>query len=201
VGYRAKKVGGNVRKGGFVLVVSLLTIVSGCSSSGNHIGNGASASPGHSTPEDAVDGYLTAFKAGTSSWCSYIDPASQGTCEAGLTEGSVGATGKFTIKGEVIQGTEALVIVVGSLCVHENLEETTINYCSNNSNTDSGMPSGSLSFADAYAAVTNAKSSVLSPVPCVEVNGLWYENAEETGSSTTETTVPATTTPTTPPTT
>ncbi len=179
-----------MRKGGLILVVAVLAIVSGCSSSATPVSHGAIASPGHSTPEDAVDGYLTAFMAGSSSWCSYIDPASQGTCEAGLTEGSVSSTGKFTIKSQVIEGTDALVSVVGSLCVHENIEETTTNYCSNNSNTDSGMPSGSLSFTDAYAAVTSAKSSVLSPVPCVEVNGLWYENAEESGSNTTATTVP-----------
>jgi hypothetical protein len=186
--------GGDVRKGGIVLVVSLLAIVSGCSNSGTSTRVGQGASPGHATPEDAVDGYLTAFMAGGSSWCSYIDPASQGSCEAGLTQGSVQMTGKFTVKSEVTEGSEALVGVLGSVCVHENLEETTTDYCNNNTNIDSGMPSGSLSFTDAYAAVTSAKSSVLSPVPCIEVNGLWYENAEESGSST-ETTVPPTAPP------
>jgi hypothetical protein len=181
-----------VRKGGIVLVVSLLAIVSGCSNSETPAARGQGASPGHATPEDAVDGYLTAFMAGGSSWCSYIDPASQGSCEAGLTQGSVQMTGKFTVRSEVIEGSEALVGVLGSVCVHENLEETTINYCNNNSKVNSGMPSGSLTFTDAYAAVTSPKSSVLSPVPCVEVNGLWYENAEESGSSTTGTTVPPT---------
>jgi hypothetical protein len=107
----------------------------------------------------------------------------------------VSSTGKFTIETQVIEGTDALVSVVGSLCVHENIEETTTDYCSNNSNTNSGMPGGSLSFTDAYAAVTSAKSSVLSPVPCVEVNGLWYENAEESGSNPTATTVPPLSTP------
>jgi hypothetical protein len=194
VGYGAQT-GGFVRKGGMMLVVTMLAIVSGCSSSTTPDSHGASASPGHSTPEDAVDGYLTAFMAGSSSWCSYIDPASQGTCEGGLTEGSVSSTGKFTIETQVIEGTDALVSVVGSLCVHENIEETTTDYCSNNSNTNSGMPGGSLSFTDAYAAVTSAKSSVLSPVPCVEVNGLWYENAEESGSNPTATTVPPLSTP------
>jgi hypothetical protein len=188
--------GGEVRKGGIVLVVTLLAIVSGCSNSGTPPALGLRASPGHTTPEDAVDGYLAAFMSGGSSWCSYIDPASQGSCEAGLTEGSVQMTGHFTVRSEVIKGSEALVGVLGSVCVHENLEETTIDYCNNNSNIDSGMPSGSVTFTDAYAAVTSAKSSVLSPIPCVEVNGLWYENAEESGSSSTDTTVPPTAAPT-----
>ena len=67
-------------------------------------------------------------------------------------------------------GSEALVAVTGTMC-----SKTT--GCVTNSVPSTGMPGAQLSFSQAYGQVLSGTTNSLSPVPCIEENGLWYINA------------------------
>jgi hypothetical protein len=184
-----------VRKGGVVLVISMMAVIAGCSSGG---GNGG-ASPGHGSPEDAVDGFATSLLSSNPgvAWCSYLQPSFQQECTSANV--SVSLTGSYSIKSQVIDGTNALVSITGSLCYHGADAQKG---CASNSNASAGMPPGAGSFSTAYASALNNDSNTLSPVPCIQVNGDWYVN-EGSGSTTptTSETTPTTTATTSPPTT
>ncbi|MGO9341741.1 MAG: hypothetical protein ACLP6E_04370 [Acidimicrobiales bacterium] len=185
-----------MRKGGLILFLSILAICAGCSSggSGGLSGGEGSVSPGHSSPEDAVDGILTALMTGHSTaWCGYFNPSGESECQQDSTEIQLNITGSYSIKGQVIQGTQALVSLTGNLCFHGNATGTTLLQCATDSNPSAGMPPGAGSFAQAYAATANAPSNSLSPVPCIEDDRSWYVNFDIL-NSTTPTTSPATTT-------
>jgi len=130
-------------------------------------------SPGNGSPEAAVDGLFSSTLAGNqTTGCQYLEPSSQQICEdAAASEPP--SSGTFSISGQVIEGTEALVSVTGSLCQSGYP-------CGTNSDPSFGMPPGAGSFADAYdaasAAVDSSETFVLSPVPCIEISGKWYIN-------------------------
>jgi hypothetical protein len=198
--------GGHVRKGGLVLFVSIMAVCAGCSSGGNGtLSGGGSVSPGHNSPEAAVDGILTALETGSSSaWCEYFNPSDRTQCDQDSSALALNITGNYSIKNQVIQGNQALVAITGNLCFHGNATGTTLLQCASNSTASTGMPPGAGSFSQAYAATANASSNTLSPVPCIEVDGSWYVNFNILSGSTpssTPSTTPAATTPSTTPTT
>ena len=105
--------------------------------------------------------------------------------------------GSFSIGNEFIDGTRALVAIVGDLCVHSDVEATTEMACTNNSNPNAGLPPASGSFSEDYAAAS--KGNGTETAPCIEVNGLWYVDVESLGGfSSSPTTVPTSTPTTTP---
>ena len=127
--------------------------------------------PGNCTPQDAVDGLLTSELAGN--WtqaCSYIVPSSQPACTQQVAQASLPpATGNATVDGAMISGSEALVEVTGTLCVSGG--------CNSNSYPGTGMPQSQDTFTQVYDQVLSSGSGSMSPVPCIEENGLWYVNA------------------------
>jgi hypothetical protein len=128
-----------------------------------------SATPGKNTPEDAVNGLIKGELA--DNWtlaCSHVVPSTQPTCDQAANQLPV-FTGNATVAGDTISGTEALVEVTGSMC-----SNTT--GCASNSIPSTGMPSSQVTFMQAYNQALN-NSNNLSPVPCIEENGIWYINA------------------------
>lgn len=188
-----------MRKGGLVLVVSILAVCAGCSSGGNGtLSGGGTISPGHGTPEAAVAGILTSLMSGSSTaWCAYFNPSDRSECDQDSNALALNITGNYAIKSQVIQGSQALVALTGNLCFHGNATGTTLLQCATNTNAGTGMPPGAGSFSQAYAATANASSDTLSPIPCIEVTGAWYVNFNILSGSTPSTT-PASTPTTTP---
>ena len=193
-----------MRKGGFGLVIAILAVTAGCSSGGGTLpgGNGGgSVSPGHGSPKDAVDGFITDLELGNGStaWCNYLIPADQSECQEGAAEADISVTGTFTVGNQVIDGTQALVAITGNVCAHDDIDSTTSISCSSNSDPNKGLPPSAGSFSEAYDAATNSNGTATAP--CEEISGSWYINIPGlSGSSTTPTTTP-TTSPTTVPTT
>jgi hypothetical protein len=126
--------------------------------------------PGYSTPQDAVDGFYQSELAGN--WggaCSYLEPSAQSLCLSG-TSGQAAATGGFTVRTAVIQGSEALVSVTGNICAPSTP-------CAANTNPSLGMPASPSQFQPDYqAAVASSTSSAvtISPMPCTQIGGKWY---------------------------
>ena len=141
------------------------TGTSGTGTSGASQGAGASAA-GHDTPQAAVSGFSQAELAGN--WaqvCSFWMPSQQATCRS--TKLAHVPTGKVTVGNAVISGDLALVGVTGKVCLSKN-------QCQGNTNPSAGMPTGSVSFQQAYSADLNGNA--FSPVPCIRVDGKWYLN-------------------------
>ncbi len=170
---------GSLHRGRFALLASILAVCAACSSgSGKLSGNGeGSVSPGRGSPEAAVDGILTALMTGhTTAWCAYFNPSDASECRRDSNQVELDVTGSYSIKGQVVDGAQALVSLTGDLCFHGNATGTTISQCAINSSPATGMPPGAGSFSQAYAATADAASDSLSPVPCIEVRGSWYVN-------------------------
>jgi hypothetical protein len=127
--------------------------------------------PGNGSPGDAVDGFYQSELAGDwTAVCSYVKPSAQALCLAG-TSGQAAATGNATVGTTVTSGNEALVSVTGSICAPSSP-------CVSNSDASLGMPSSPSQFpADYQTAVANSTSStttVISPMPCSQIDGKWY---------------------------
>jgi hypothetical protein len=129
--------------------------------------------PGHSTPQDAEEGLIKGELA--NNWaeaCSYLVPSSQATCkQAAQARELPTLTGNAMVDSAVISGSDALVVVTGSMC-------SSSTGCLSNSVGSTGMPDTYVTFTQAYAQVLdNTSGTSLSPVPCIEENGQWYINA------------------------
>ncbi len=128
--------------------------------------------PGHDTPEDAVDGLLRAELA--HNWpqaCSYLVPRAQAVCNQQSSH-LPAITGRATVDGGTISGSEALVAVTGRIC-------TSGNACTSGSDPSAGMPNGQETFTHAYEQALSNNSGGFSPVPCIKQNGVWYVNATQ----------------------
>jgi hypothetical protein len=129
--------------------------------------------PGHSTPQDAEEGLIKGELA--NNWaeaCSYIVPSSQATCQSAAQARELPTlTGNAMVDSAVISGSDALVVVTGSMC-------SSATGCLSNSVGSTGMPDTYVTFTQAYAQVLdNTSSTSLSPVPCIKINGQWFINA------------------------
>ena len=136
-------------------------------------------SPGNDSPADAVDGFYQGELAGNwsgspTSVCSFVSPVTQVDCVAG-TAGQGEATGQVVVGQAEISGDEALVPVTGNICAPSSP-------CVTNDDASLGMPLSPEQFPAAYKrAVANGGSSsvtAMSPMPCIEVGGIWYVNFE-----------------------
>jgi hypothetical protein len=158
----------------------------GASPNANASGGGSGASGGSvggaASPEAAVSGYLTALKDGEDKIaCSYTDLSDQAGCESALQSSnySVSSTGVL-LKGQVIQGSRALVSIVGQFCISVGAAtDETDRHCASNSTPSTGMPTSGRPFSAAYTAALNQPSEALSPVPCVKVGSAWYVNSSQ----------------------
>ena len=131
---------------------------------------GSAVAPGYDTPEDAVAGLIQAELSGN--WaqaCSYLVPSSQSACNQQAPQLSA-FTGNATVDGGIVSGSEALVEVTGSMC------GSTMG-CNSNSDPSAGMPNDQQTFTEAYDQAVNNNNGGLSPVPCIQENGMWYVNA------------------------
>ena len=138
--------------------------------------------PGHNSPEAAVDGLISDEMAGNfDGACGYFEPDFQPECQA-FSGAESAVTGTFSIAGQAIQGTDALVSIVGSECQSGS-------GCSSNSDPTTGMPPGAGTFASTYATALNDASldnptMTFSPVACTEINGQWFVAVGGGGSNT-----------------
>jgi len=184
-----------ISKTRLALVVSALALTAGCTS-GGALGGGVS--PGHGSPKAAADGFFAGLEnsGSASTACSYLIPSQQQGCQQVLSEAHLRVTGSFSFGNQVINGNEAIVVLTGNACVTADADATTSSECTGNSDPNTGLPSGGVSFADAYSTALGASS--FASIACVKVNGQWYVNAEGlngSSASSSPTTVPATTTP------
>lgn len=141
-----------------------------CSGSATNGTAGSGVAPGHGSPAAAVAGLLASEVAGdwsaSTGACSYVQPDAQSTCAA-LEGGNPAASGQYQIGATDTQGTEALVEVTG---VFSAPGSPTLS----NSDPTSGMPGSSADFQTVFDSLVGNADSVLSPEPCIELNGQWY---------------------------
>lgn len=127
---------------------------------------------GFATPQAAVTGFFQGLMQGNYyDACSYMLPGQQSLCAAFIgSEGPV--SGKWSFGSSVVDGTEALVVVVGQLCGRMN---GSTYQCLTNPDPTYGLPTNGESFATAYSAALSSSNNNWD-VPLEEVNGSWYVN-------------------------
>ena len=134
-------------------------------SSGSAASAAAVVASGHDTPEQAADGLIQAEQAGNQRLlCSYAVSSQQANCRSLQT---FVAKGHISVVGALTAGDRALVEITGHTCWAGN-------GCQDSTNPSLGMPTGSLTFTQAYNKALT--SDEFSPVPCLKVNGKWYVN-------------------------
>jgi hypothetical protein len=145
----------------------------GPSPSASASASGSAAVSGHGSPQEAETGLIKAELA--DDWtlgCSYLVPSSQAACLQAAQKKELPAfTGSAAVSGARISGSEALVSITGTMC-------SSATGCLSNSVPSAGLPTGQVTFAQAYGQVlSSTRSTSLSPVPGIEENGMWYINA------------------------
>ena len=101
--------------------------------------------------------------------CNYTVPDVQAQCAQAAAQGGFSFTGTYKIVNQLISGNEALVFITGSIC------DSNGGGCTSNSDPSAGAPDSPADFETAYQQALNANDA-FSPVPCLQVNGLWYVN-------------------------
>lgn len=158
-------------RGPWILAAAALVVagLAGCSGgTGSSAGTGGgthAVAAGHDTPQDAAYGLIQAELSGNQQQaCNYFVPAAQAACRGQQPQLP---KGQVSVKGAVTSGNQALVELTGKVCVQTNA-------CVNTTDPTSGMPKGSVTFAQAYQKALSGVS--LTPVPCIKVDGQWYVN-------------------------
>ncbi len=132
--------------------------------------SGAPVTQGHGSPAAAIAGLyqseLNSNWSATNGACSYVQPDAQAACVS-LEGGNGAATGNFQIHATVTQGNEALVEVTGSITAPGSPAVS-------NSDPVTGMPGSGSSFPTVFDDLVNSSATIMSPAPCIEVNGQWY---------------------------
>jgi hypothetical protein len=138
------------------------------SSNSSSSSSAGSVAPGHGSPAAVVAGLYQSELAGnwstTDGVCSYLQPDAQAVCQA-YAGGT--ATGTYHIHATVIQGTQALVEVTGTISAPGS---PTVS----NSDPASGMPNSQADFQTVFTSLTSSSATIMSPAPCIEVGGQWY---------------------------
>lgn len=190
-----------MRKGGVVVVLLSLATLASCSSGGGSLGGsggsgGGSVSPGNGSPKAAADKYLVALADGGTGLCNAVTPAQESGCMTDLALVHISLTGSYSVGNDIVEGNEALVAVTGNVCISISSAATGTTICAHNNDSNSGLPTSSADFANAYETAVDGGSANDATVPCIEVDGSWYANEDfSDGNGTTPTT--ATTVPTT----
>lgn len=186
-----------MRKGGVVVVLLSLVTLASCSSGGGSGSLGGSVSPGHGSPKAAAEQYLVALANGGTGLCDAVTPAQEAGCKTDLALVHISLTGSYSVGNDIVEGNEALVAVTGNVCISISSAATGTTICAHNNDSNSGLPSSSADFANAYETAVDGGSANDATVPCIEVNGSWYANEDFSDGTTptTETTVPTTVSP------
>lgn len=135
---------------------------------------------GASSPAKVVTGFFSEMtRSHVEAACSYLPPGSpRETCLSDATQLPPGtkASGAFHVVRTVVKGSKALVALTGRVCTDVPGGSS---QCNVTTNPNSGMPSAKVSFAAAYAAALAGDQNGIGPVPCVKVDGRWYDAASQ----------------------
>ncbi len=170
------------RRGLIIGIVAAAVIVIGAIAAGAVIVFGGSSSPG----TVAQDMFNSAINGKFSSVCNYALPSEKKACTSSLSSAftahshsQVHLSGHMSVGKTQIQGNEALVTLVGKLCISASGAASPtgkpITRCKSNSNPSLGMPSGPNGFQSVYSSAVGSSSDTFT-IPLEKLNGRWYVN-------------------------
>jgi hypothetical protein len=152
---------------GVALVVVVVIVVAGI------VAGGGSSGP---DPSATVTKFIQAVATndGAAICPLYLPGPYQSECKKDQANFK-GAVGTAQVVSQVVQGDEALVSLTGRVCApYLAATDDPEQDCEVNSTASSGMPSSTVTFAQAFASATSAEFTGLSPAACEELNGTWY---------------------------
>ena len=130
----------------------------------------ASSSGSAATPEQALRGLLTSKRVGAG--CAYQSPpAAAKRCFSASKSEDITLKSRIKSLKEEVQGTEAIVVVVGRECEYF---AGSLASCKSNSNGSEGLSGGTDAFNSDYDALS--QSYAFPTYPCIKVGGKWLVN-------------------------
>lgn len=100
--------------------------------------------------------------------CQYEEPDDYSGCISSVSGISArAASSSAKVRGAVVDGRRSLVAVTGRLCLEGH-------GCRSNSNVNTGMPVGRVSFDADWEAESSASTGHLSTIRAVKIRGQWY---------------------------
>ena len=135
--------------------------------------------PGYGTPGAAVIGFFTEYAAGKNTACAFVVAVDFLSCDEAITLQGVKATiSGLGIGATTIQGNQALVTLVGKLCVTQG---HTIN-CRQNRDSAVGQPknNSTKAFQALFTKAGVGRPINSSALPCEKISGKWYMSLEGT---------------------
>jgi hypothetical protein len=153
-------------------------LLAGCTSASHKVAVPIThPAPGYGTPGAAVMGFFTEYAAGKNTACSYVISTDFLSCDEAISETDTKATiAGFGIGETTVEGNEALVTVVGSLCVSQGAAKN----CRHNTDPSVGQPrTRSLKDFDALFSKAGLGRPInSSALPCENISGKWYFSLE-----------------------
>lgn len=149
-------------------------LLAGCTSAGHKATVPIThPAPGYATPGAAVAGFFTEFVAGKNAACTYVISTDFLSCDEAITQTTTSSTmAGFGIGETTIEGSQALVTVVGTLCVSQG----TAKNCRHNSDPTVGQPRTSTvkAFDALFSKAGVGRPINTSALPCEKISGKWY---------------------------
>lgn len=164
------------RRKALVVVPLVVLLLAGA---GVGIALGLSGSSAPDTPRAVAQAAVADFDSGSlASLCNLVLPSSEQQCRAGMIMASVIKLTTHDLAVGVVtqQGSEALAVLTGTLCVAANTagSAAVTPQCETNTDPNAALD-GSGSFAEAYTrATTSSQTGQNFTIPMLEQGGHWY---------------------------
>jgi hypothetical protein len=126
--------------------------------------------PDHTTPGGATAGFFDGFVSGDKNACTFAAEGATPFCLLAL-QNTTSTFANFGVGQITIDGTRALVTVVGRFCVSQSGSKN----CSTNSDPSVGQPGSShRSFDTLYKTAVRGIAINKGAVPCERIKSEWY---------------------------
>lgn len=127
--------------------------------------------PSHLTPQGATIGFFSGFVKNDKNACTFAAEGATPFCLLAM-ENTTSTFANLGIGEVTVEGTQALVTVVGTFCVTQGRSTS----CTTNTNLRTGQPDGSghRSFASLYKGSLQGIAISKGAVPCERIKSEWY---------------------------
>lgn len=137
-------------------------------SSSSSVASGSPSAAASNTPLAVAREFIAAVRAHDGAGaCALVVPSGQAQCNSQFAPLLAQATfSNPAFHQTVVRGDRALVSITGQLCI--------AGHCQGATDPDSGMPSATLTFDQAWALTKTPSTLATAASPCQQVNGKWY---------------------------
>ena len=154
-----------------LMIASIAIAITACSGTNPSAVVLSRPQPSHLSPQGATTGFFSGFVRNDKNACTFAAEGATPFCLLAL-ENTTSTFANLGIGEVTVKGTEALVTVIGTLCVTQAGSTN----CTTNNNLRIGQPDGGghQSFASLYKAAVKGIAISKGAVPCERIKSEWY---------------------------